>query len=134
MNKKAIGIILIVLAIIVGLTFASNKPKTKKTPKVSRKQRIERTLQQEYPSMQRAQAKFENHDYQGAVNDFDEVIQREGDNARIYTLRGRAKARTGDYQGAIDDFNKSLELDPNDRMAKFERERTMKRQYEESQN
>ena len=56
--------------------------------------------------------KFDENDYQGAIDDFSKAIELDPQNVELeYTYRARAKFSLGDYQGAIDDYTKAIELD-----------------------
>jgi tetratricopeptide (TPR) repeat protein len=59
----------------------------------------------------RSQFRAMTWDWQGAIADFDTVIEREPD-AQSYLLRAGLKAETGDLDGALADAQAGWELDP----------------------
>ena len=54
--------------------------------------------------------KFDEGDYQGAIDDYSKAIELDLKNINAWSYRGAAKIRLEDYQGAIDDYSKALEL------------------------
>ena len=56
--------------------------------------------------------KWHSGDYKGALEDFDELIKEEPNNAYAYYSRARTNGPLGKLQEAIDDANKAIELDP----------------------
>lgn len=60
----------------------------------------------------RAVTKAALHDYDGAIEDFDEAIQIKPDNALYYHERGLVKETHGQHEEAKADFEKAKELDP----------------------
>lgn len=58
----------------------------------------------------RAQAKYNLNDYQGAIADYTEAISLKSDFVNAYSNRGLAKYNLDDYQGAIADYNKAISL------------------------
>ena len=50
--------------------------------------------------------------YQRAIQDFDQAIRLQPDNAIAYNNRGGDYGRMGQTQRAILDFDKAIELDP----------------------
>lgn len=61
----------------------------------------------------RGTEKYENGDYEGAIEDFTESLKLKPD-ARTYFLRARAKGEIDDYSGEKFDYIRSIELNPND--------------------
>jgi len=57
--------------------------------------------------------KIDNGDYDGAIENFNKVIELDPKNAKAYAGRGNAKGIFGDNKGAIQDYNKAIELNPN---------------------
>ena len=57
--------------------------------------------------------KWHSGDYKGALEDFDELIKEEPNNAYAFFSRGSALLKLGKLQEAMDDTNKALELNPN---------------------
>jgi len=53
-------------------------------------------------------------DYDKAIEDFNQFIRLDPNNAGIYSNRGLAYTNKGDYDKAIEDFNKAISLDIND--------------------
>jgi len=60
----------------------------------------------------RGEAKFDEKDYKGAIEDFTKVIEIEPNYKRSYLYRGISKRNLEDYKGAIEDFTKAIEKDP----------------------
>ena len=54
--------------------------------------------------------KFENNDYEGAINDFDKVIEINPYNYVALLMRGSSKYEKSDYNEAITDYSKYIEL------------------------
>jgi tetratricopeptide (TPR) repeat protein len=61
--------------------------------------------------LQRADARENLKDYQGAIQDFSKCIELEPETAIFYTGRAKAKENLKDYQGAIQDYTKTIELE-----------------------
>ena len=65
---------------------------------------------------QRAIARFQKNDLEGAIADFTKVIEMNGkDQAFCYYFRGMAHYRKGDSNQAIDDLSKAIALKPDPR-------------------
>jgi tetratricopeptide (TPR) repeat protein/S1-C subfamily serine protease len=60
-------------------------------------------------------------DKQGAIADFNKVIELKPDDAEAYSNRGVARSHLGDKQGAIADYTKAIELQPDDADAYYNR-------------
>ena len=60
----------------------------------------------------RALAKKDKGNIQGAISDFTEAINLSPYDANIYSHRALAKYELGDYQGAIADYSKAIHLSP----------------------
>jgi tetratricopeptide (TPR) repeat protein len=58
--------------------------------------------------------KYNNDDYKGAIEDFNQALQLDSNNVIAYSKRGYARGQIEDYKGAIDDFTEYLRLNPND--------------------
>lgn len=58
--------------------------------------------------------KYQAGNYDGAIEDFDKVIDIETDTvfSMIYSYRGIAKIKMGNYFGAIEDFDKAIDIQP----------------------
>ncbi|MFL2622068.1 MAG: tetratricopeptide repeat protein [Flavobacteriaceae bacterium] len=52
-------------------------------------------------------------DFSGAVNDFNNAIDLEPNDAELYYNRGYSKTDLFEYQEAIDDYSKAIEINPN---------------------
>lgn len=61
--------------------------------------------------------RYDKQDYQGAIADFNQVIQLDPNNAGAYNNRGLARSELGDKKGAIADYNRAIRLQPNDAVA-----------------
>ena len=60
---------------------------------------------------------FQRGDFEGAMTDYNRVIELDPDFAEAYEKRGDAKSNLGDLNGAIADYDRAIELDPDDVMA-----------------
>lgn len=60
-------------------------------------------------------------DYQGAIEDYTQLLAGEPNHANAYNNRAIARYNLGDYQGAIEDCNRSLQLKPNEAAYYFNR-------------
>jgi len=58
--------------------------------------------------------RFYDGNTKGAIDDFDQAIKHNPDNAEIYKFRAKAKLMLNDRQGATDDYNQALKLNPDD--------------------
>ncbi|MCM0592295.1 MAG: tetratricopeptide repeat protein [Gloeotrichia echinulata CP02] len=58
--------------------------------------------------------KYNQQDYTGAIEDFNQALQLEPNNILAYYQRGYARAEIQDYKGAIEDFNQYMQHNPND--------------------
>jgi len=133
MNKKTIGIIVAIIAIITIIGINANKPKeqpkmTKEQQAELRQEKIQKALQEAEPSAKRINAKIQTKNYQGAVEDCNALQSTPSwnKNPMLLTSCGKAKAQTGDIDGAVQDFDKALEIKPDFKMAEFEKERVLK--------
>jgi tetratricopeptide (TPR) repeat protein len=57
--------------------------------------------------------KYNNKDYKGAIEDFNQALQLDSNYADAYFKRGHARSKIEDYKGAIDDYTEYLRLNPN---------------------
>src|ERR1700722_6147419 len=57
--------------------------------------------------------KMLKHDYQGAMKEYDKVIEKYPDYAETYAHRALAKFKLDDQQGALEDVNKAIAFDSN---------------------
>ena len=64
---------------------------------------------------------YEQGNYQGAINDFTNVLKIVPNDAESYYARGLSKDNLGDYRGAIADFTKAIENNPQERYAYLNR-------------
>jgi Flp pilus assembly protein TadD len=72
--------------------------------------RIEQqSLQQSY---NQGVKKLAQGNFNGAVKDFDQVVQLNPRYAEAYCLRALAKAQLGNFPDAVSDYNQSLKLNP----------------------
>ena len=62
-------------------------------------------------------AKTQLHDFEGAIKEFDNVINIDPRNDEAYRKRSDAKFNLKDYKGALDDCNKIIEINPSDARA-----------------
>ncbi|MEH2042957.1 tetratricopeptide repeat protein [Nostoc sp.] len=65
--------------------------------------------------------KYELGNYEGAVEDFNHIIELEPQNALAYNRRGDAYYRLGDYEQAQADSSQAILLNPQDANAYFDR-------------
>lgn len=129
--KKTVLIILLVVAICIG-AFAIVKAKSanKSANNGISKEQMEKL---DYyisknppiagPYFSRGMARLQSNDFQGAIEDFDNAIKIENNNAKYYRYRGMAKLRADDTDGAYKDFEQALLIDPNDKMALSQKNR-----------
>ncbi|WP_160683266.1 hypothetical protein [Clostridium sp. C2-6-12] len=75
--------------------------------------------QRENEIYNQAYSLFFSHDYKGAINIADELVNEFGNNPMGYNIRGIAKAYNGDYKGGMLDIDKALELDDKYGYARF---------------
>ncbi|MBR8835335.1 MAG: tetratricopeptide repeat protein [Stigonema ocellatum SAG 48.90 = DSM 106950] len=69
--------------------------------------------------LERGLARIEKKNYRGAIEDFNQVLNREPNNAYAYVGRGLASFSLEQYQAAKTDFDKALEITPNIAYAHF---------------
>ena len=62
--------------------------------------------------MERGKARFERGDYEGALEEFTQVTQKDPKRAEAYFWRGRARGLCGLTRWAMADLDKAIELDP----------------------
>jgi Flp pilus assembly protein TadD len=62
--------------------------------------------------LKQGNAKYQAGDKQGAIADFDRVIQLDPQSAEAYRKRGFIKAELGDKKGAIVDYDRAIQLNP----------------------
>ncbi|MDZ8187916.1 MAG: tetratricopeptide repeat protein [Nostoc sp. ChiSLP02] len=65
--------------------------------------------------------KYEEGNYEGAVQDFNRLIELEPQNALAYNKRGDAYYRLGDYEQAQADSSQAISLNPQDANAYYDR-------------
>ncbi len=63
---------------------------------------------------QQANQRWEEGDYEGAIEVYSQAIPLEPNDADAYNGRGFARYGLKDYQGAIEDYNEAIPLEPND--------------------
>jgi len=61
----------------------------------------------------RGRDKYDKSDYEGAIKDYDQVIQLDPNYVNVHYNRGLAKYALRDNQGAIADYNQAIKLNPN---------------------
>jgi tetratricopeptide (TPR) repeat protein len=59
--------------------------------------------------------------YTRAIQDFDEAIRVNPNDAALYRYRGNCYLRVGDYHRAIEDYTRALRLEPDNKIALFDR-------------
>ena len=69
----------------------------------------------------RAVAKYNLLDYEGAIADYTKAIELNPNYAEVFFNRGMCKAFLQDFRGAIADCTKAIELNPNYAEAYFNR-------------
>lgn len=79
------------------------------------------TLQSNDACYNRGNAKYDNGDYDGAIDDFTKAIEISPPFPVAYTNRGLAKEYRGDIKGAIHDYIKAIEINPRHADAYFNR-------------
>ena len=60
------------------------------------------------------EAKYQNGDFQAALEDFDKAINLDPERADSYSGRGGARSELGNHEAALEDFDKAISLDPDD--------------------
>ena len=88
--------------------FANKETKEKKT-----------YSQKENDIYNQAYSLFFSHDYKGAINTANELVNEFENNPMGYNIRGIAKAYNGDYKGGMEDIDKALQLDDRYGYARF---------------
>ncbi|MBD2771954.1 tetratricopeptide repeat protein [Iningainema tapete] len=63
--------------------------------------------------LERGLKRIDEEDYKGAIEDFNQVLKIEPNNAYAYVGRGLANFALEQYQAAKKDFDKALEITPN---------------------
>jgi serine/threonine protein kinase/Flp pilus assembly protein TadD len=66
-------------------------------------------------------AYLNQEDYDAAINEFNEIIRVNPDNASAYAYRGQVYRRQKNYDQAIEECDKAISLNPNESMAYFAR-------------
>ncbi|HBB94075.1 MAG TPA: hypothetical protein DC054_01675 [Blastocatellia bacterium] len=56
----------------------------------------------------------EQHNPQGAISSYSEIIRRDRENAAAYRGRGDLRLELKDFRGAIEDYDRAIELDPSE--------------------
>ncbi len=105
--------LLLVLAGIVGCISLSVAAWQLRSPKLVSD--AQQTLYQEGVN------KYESGNYEGAVEDFNQAIKLDPQNALAYNRRGDAYYRLGDYEQAQADSSQAILLNPQDANAYFDR-------------
>ncbi len=67
-----------------------------------------------YIHYKRGWKKFYENNYADAIIDFNQAIELNPDDLKIYKIRADSKSTLGDFKGAIDDYNHVLKLNPAD--------------------
>ncbi|MEH1785527.1 MAG: tetratricopeptide repeat protein [Nostoc sp.] len=70
---------------------------------------------------QKGENKYEEGNYEGAIEDFNQAIKLDPQNALAYNRRGDAYYRLGDYEQAQADSSQAILLNPQDANAYFDR-------------
>jgi tetratricopeptide (TPR) repeat protein len=65
--------------------------------------------------------KVQRGDYQGAIEDYNQVLQINPKDADTYHNRGIARSESGDHAGAIEDYDQALQINPQDADAYYNR-------------
>ena len=55
---------------------------------------------------------YRNHNYRGAISDYDKAVEKDPQNSQCYYNRGLLRQEVGDLNRALEDFNKALDIDP----------------------
>jgi tetratricopeptide (TPR) repeat protein len=66
-------------------------------------------------------AKYDQKDYNGAIENLDALIQIAPNDPDIYNLKGICKSELGKYESAIEDYNKVIELLPDSNLGYYNR-------------
>lgn len=71
--------------------------------------------------LNRGRDRFQHGDYRGAIQDFNQAIILDPNNANAYYSRGLFLHKLGDALGAVSDFDRALQLNPRLAEAYFHR-------------
>ena len=71
--------------------------------------------------MNRGNVKKEKKDLEGAINDYNEAIRLNPQDALAYNNRGLAKKEKEDLEGAINDYNEAIRLNPQEAFPYYNR-------------
>ena len=55
---------------------------------------------------------YHNHNYRGALSDYDKAVEYDSNNYQCYYNRGLLRQEVGDLNRALEDFNKAIEISP----------------------
>jgi tetratricopeptide (TPR) repeat protein len=72
---------------------------------------IEKNDKLPYPRAERGYQRMQSGDYKGALEDYNEVVRLEPNDAENYLNRGLVKERLRDLSGALADYSHALKLD-----------------------
>ena len=83
----------------------------------SREERLTHTITADstllYPYLERAQERFANGDYNGAIVDYNKSLTMDSENIEIWLGRGLAREKLNDLEGAFSDYTKAIDLREN---------------------
>ena len=81
----------------------------------------ERKVVRTFVYYEQGKQKYNAEDSEGAINDYNQAIELNPDNAEIYKSRARAKAKLGDHRAAIADYDQAIILNPDDAYGYYNR-------------
>jgi tetratricopeptide (TPR) repeat protein len=88
--------------------------KAKGTKGISKEERLSHTINVDstmvYPYLERAQQRFESGFYEGALQDYDQALRLDPENAEIWFARGLTNERLKDYKEAFSDYTKAIDI------------------------
>ncbi len=112
MQKRPI-ILTIIMTLILAIGLFASPPATMAITKVEKTPAPADELDTQ-ALLEQAIEKVNNQDYASAIDDLNEVIQRDETIHEAYFFRGVAYSQTGDENRAIDDYTRALIIVPHD--------------------
>lgn len=112
-------IILGVISIVGGLAFMIVHVRTPQT--LLRQASVSTSQISAEGSYEQGTDKIQRGDYQGAIEDYNQVLRTNPQDADTYHNRGIARSESGDHAGAIEDYDQALQINPQDADAYYNR-------------
>ena len=124
---KYFALAVVLLQIQVGSAYANNSDINKGLKDEQSYQLNFQKLKQGKPSSpaeiyyNRGNARYKLGDKQGAIQDYNQAIKINPNEAKAYYGRGNVRSDLGDKQGAIQDYNQAIKINPKDAEAYYNR-------------